>query len=97
MADVADAVFDHDDRAIDDHAEVDGAQAEQAGRNAEPEHAAEGEQHRKRNRQGHDQRRAQIAEEGEQHGDDEQAAFEQVFRDRVDHVIDQLRCDRKRA
>ena len=39
---------------------------------------------------GHDQRRPQIAQEGEQHGDDQQPPFEQVLAHRVDHVIDQL-------
>ena len=33
---------------------------------------------------------SKVAQEGEQHGDDEQAAFEQVFLHGVDHVIDQL-------
>ena len=87
---VAHAVFDHHDRAIDDHAEVDRAQAQQAGGDAELQHAAEGEQHRQRNRDGNDHRSAQVAEEGEQHGDHEQAAFEQVFLDGVDDVIDQF-------
>ena len=39
---------------------------------------------------GHDQRRPQVAQEGEQHGDDQQAAFEQVLAHRVDDVVDQF-------
>ena len=38
----------------------------------------EGEQHRQRDRQRHDQRRPQVAQEREQDGDDQQPAFEQV-------------------
>ena len=58
----------------------------------------EGEQHRQRNRQGHDQRRPQIAQKREQHRDDQQAAFEQVLPHRVDDMIDQLGAvvDRRR-
>ena len=32
----------------------------------------------------------QVAQEDEQHGDDQQAALEQVVADRVDDVVDQL-------
>ncbi len=78
VGNVADAVLDHDHRAIDDHAEVDGSQAQQAGRDAEAQHAGEGEQHRQRDGQGHDHRRPQVAQEQEQHRDDQQAALEQV-------------------
>ncbi len=90
VGDVPDAVLDHHHRAIDDHAEVDRPQAQQAGRDAEPQHAGEGEQHRQRNRQGDDHRRPQVAEEREQHGDDQQPALEQVVLHRVDDVVDQL-------
>ena len=63
VGDVPDAVLDHHDRAIDDHAEVDRPQAQQAGGDAEPQHAGEGEQHRQRNRQRHDDGRPQVAQE----------------------------------
>ena len=86
------AVLDHHDRAIDDHAEVDRPQAEQAGRDAEPQHAGEGEQHRQRNGQRDDRARPQVAQEGEQDGDDEQPALEQVLAHRVDDVVDQFRA-----
>ena len=36
------------------------------------------------------QRRPQVAQEEEQHGDDQQAALEQVLADGVDDVVDQL-------
>ena len=90
MGKLADAVFDHHHRAIDHQPEVDCPQAEQAGCNAEPQHARKGKQHRKRNGQGNDEPRPQVAQEGEQHGDDQQTAFHQVFADRVDDVIDQF-------
>ena len=84
------AVLDHHHRAIDDHAEVDGPQAQQAGRDAEPQHPGEGKQHRQRDRQGDDQPCAEIAEEDEQDGDDQQPALKQVLPHRVDHVVHQL-------
>ena len=92
MGDVADAVLDHDYGAVHDHAEVDSAQAEQARRDAETQHAGEGEQHRQRDGQGDDARGPQVAQEEEQHRDDEQAGFEEVLAHRVDDEIDQLRA-----
>src|SRR5262249_2225692 len=60
--DVPDAVLDHDDRAVHDHPEIERAQAEEAGGDAEPQHAREGEHHRQRYRQRDDRRCPQIAE-----------------------------------
>ena len=78
MGDVAHAVLHHHDGAIDHEAEVDGPQAEQAGGDAEPQHPREGKQHRKRDRQGDDACRPQVAQKGEKDDDDQQAALEQV-------------------
>ena len=90
VGEVADAVLDHDHRAVHDQAEVDGPQAQQAGGDAEAQHAGEGEEHRQRDGQRHDGRRPQVAQEEEQHGDDQQAALEQVAAHGVDDVVDQL-------
>ena len=90
MRQVPDHVLDHDHGAIDDQAEVERPQAQQAAGDAELQHAGEGEQHRQRNGQGDDQPGPQVAEEDEQHRDDQQAALEQVLAHRVDDVVDQL-------
>ena len=39
---------------------------------------------------GHDQARPQVAQEGEQDGDDQQPALEEVVADGVDDVVDQF-------
>ena len=45
-----------------------------------------------RNDAGRDERRAEIAQDQEQHDDDQQRAFEQVLLDRPDRGFDQLRA-----
>ena len=50
-----DAVLDHHDGAIDDEAEVDGAQAQEARRDAELQHPGKGKEHRQRDGERHDQ------------------------------------------
>ena len=89
---MSDAVFDHDHRAIDNQAKVDGTQAEQAGSDAKAVHPGKGEQHRERNGQRHDRRRPQIAEKRKEHGDDQQSAFEQILPHRVNDKVNQLRA-----
>src|SRR5581483_3470052 len=80
-------VFDHDPRAIDDETKIEGAQAQQAGGDAEAQHAAEGAQERQWDRQGDHQAGAQVAQEDEQDGDDEQAPLEQVFAHGIQHLV----------
>ena len=53
-------------------------------------HADGGHQHGDRDDQRGDQRRAEIAEQQEQHHDDQQRAFGEVVRDRLDRGVDQL-------
>ena len=55
---LAEDVLHHDDRAVDDHAEVDRADRQQVGRNVRPVEADEREQQRERNRHRDDERRA---------------------------------------
>ncbi len=90
LANVADAVFDHDHGAVHDHAEIDGAQAQQAGGDAEAQHAGKSEQHRQWNGQGHNGRRAQISQKEKQDRNHQQARFKQVLAHRFHDVIDQL-------
>ena len=85
-----DRVLDHDHRGVDHQAEVDGTQGEEAGGDAEAQHAIEGDHHRQRDGQGDDHTGAQVAEEDEQDGDDQQAALEEVAAHRVDDVIHQF-------
>ena len=68
------AVLDHDHARIDDQAEVDRAQAHQAGRDAGGQHDVGREQHRQGDRQGDDQAAAQVAQHGQQHDDHQHAA-----------------------
>ena len=56
-AEVAVDVFHHDDRRIDDDAEIDRPDRQQIGRLAAQEQHREGEQQRQRNVDGHDERR----------------------------------------
>src|SRR5579885_584563 len=72
--------------------EVDSPQAQEAGRDAELQHAGEREQHRQGDGQGDDGRRTQVAQEGEQDGDDQEAALEEVLANRVDDVIHEFRA-----
>ena len=55
--------FRHHDRAVDDDAEVDGAERQQVGRNFGVMHQDEGDHHRERNGDADDQRAARAAEE----------------------------------
>ena len=87
---VADAVLDHHDRAVDDQSEVDGAQAHQAAGDAEPLHHRHREKHRERDGRGDDQSRPKVSEEGKQDGDDEQGPLEQVPLDCLEHLVDKV-------
>ena len=46
---------------------------------------------------GHDQPGPQVAEEDEEHGDDEERPLEEVLLHRVQHVVDERRCGRRRS
>ena len=92
LSKLADDVLHDDDRAIDDEAEVDRAETHQVSGDTEARHAGEREQERERDRRGDDERRAPVAEQHEQHDDDEHRAFEQIGFDRVDGAVDELRA-----
>ena len=61
------AVLDDDDRAVDDQAEVDRAEAHQVAADPSLHHAGRRHQHRERDRQRGDQRGAEVAQQQEQH------------------------------
>ena len=62
----AQAVLDDDDGAVDDDAEVDGAEAHQVGADLRLDHAGDGDQHRERDDAGRRERGAKIAENQKQ-------------------------------
>ena len=71
----AEDVLDHDDRAVDDHAEIDRADRQQVGRDVRPVQADEREEQGERNGDGDDQRRADAEEQQpEDHEDEDHAA-----------------------
>ena len=86
------AVFDDDDRAVDDQAEVERAEAHQIARHAVAVHADRHHQERQRDDQRGDDRGADVAEQPEQGGDDQQRAVDQVLLDGRDGRIDQCRA-----
>ncbi len=90
-AKVADDVFDDHDRAVHQHADGDGqaAQRHQVGGHAELLHQNESDEHRQRQRQGHDQRGAQVAEEQHQQDDDQHDGFGERLGDRADGALHQ--------
>ena len=87
---VPDAVLDHDDRAVDDQAEVDGPEAHQAPGDPDPLHHRDGEEHRERDGRGDDQAGPEVAQEGEQDGDDQDRPLEQVPLDGAEHLVDEV-------
>ena len=85
-----DAVFDDDHRAVDDDAEVDGAQAEQVAADFMGHHAGDGEQHGQGNHQCGDERRAKISQQQKQHQNDEQGPFGKVIAHGFQRRVDQF-------
>ena len=83
-------VLDHHDGAVDEQAEVDGAQAHQARRDAEEPHADRAEEHRDRDGQRDEQRRAQVAEDGEQDRHDQHGALGHVRDHGLERGVDEI-------
>ncbi len=81
MAEMANDVLDHDDRAVDDHAEVQRAEGEQVGGDVAEVEADGGEHQREGDRDGDDQGAAQVPEEDEEDDDDQDDALGQVVED----------------
>ncbi len=83
-------VLDQHHRAVDDQAEVDGAQAHQVARKPRQLHADERSQHRQGHRQGHDHTGTETAQKEQQHQDHQHAALDQILGQRVDGLLHQL-------
>jgi len=83
-------VFNDDDGAVDDQTEVQSPKAHQIGRDPSAQHTKACQHHGDRDDQRRDQGRTEVAEQQEEHDDDQHRAFGQVFRDRLDRRIDQL-------
>ena len=87
---VAKDILDHHDRAVDDHAKVECSERKQVcGDMAEIEKDS-GEEQRKGDRYGDDQRAAHVAEEEKQNQGDEKYAVSQVSQHGVRGVMHQL-------
>ncbi len=86
------AVLDDDHGAVDDEPEVERAQAHEIAADARLDHARDRQQHRQRNDERRDERRAQVAEQREQHRDDEQRALEEVGAHGGDGFVDERRA-----
>ena len=65
-------VLDHHYRAVDDQAEVEGAEAHQVSRHVENAHQDRRKEHRERDDRRDQQRAAPVAEQQDQHDDDQQ-------------------------
>ena len=82
----------HHNRAIHQDAEVDGAQAEQIGRNAGQMHQDESHQQGDRNGGGHDERTLRAAQEDEQDADDQQHTEQERVLHGTEGRADQVRA-----
>ena len=87
LAHATQAVLRDHDGPVHDQAEVERAETHQVTAHPIRHHARHREQHGERDHKRRDERGAQISEEEEQHGDDEQCALEQVLRHRADRPI----------
>ena len=65
----------HDDRAVDQQAEVDRAERHQVPRDPQPHHADDRDGHRERDRERGDERAAEAAQRQEQDDHDQQRAL----------------------
>ena len=92
LGEVAQGVLGDDDGAVDDEAEVEGAEAHQVGADAALDHAGHGHQHRHRDHERGDDGRADVAEQQEQDDDDEGGALGEVLGHRLDRGLDQKRA-----
>ncbi|MNJ34998.1 hypothetical protein D3C77_297260 [compost metagenome] len=82
-------VLDHDHGAVDHKAEVQRAEAHQVPADSETVHADDGEQEADRDHQGGDAGRPNVAQQQEQHDDDQQRAFSKIACDGRDGGVHQ--------
>ena len=86
----AQAVFDDDDRAIDDEAEIDCAEAHEVAADVELEHAAGGHEHGEGDGQCGNEGCAKVAQEKEEDDDHQDSAFGEVGQDGMNGGINEL-------
>ena len=87
MRKMADDVLDHDDRAIDHHAEVQCAERKQIGGNMVEVEADGGKQQRERDGERNDDRPSHVAQEDEENDGDEDDAFGEIVLDGLNRVF----------
>ncbi len=78
VAEMADDVFDHHDGALDDHAEVERAEREEVRRDVAEVETDRGEQEGEGDRDGDDERAAEVAEKQKENDGDEDDALGKV-------------------
>jgi len=78
LAEMTHDVFHHDDRTINDEAEVDGTEAHQVSADVIAHHAGHGKEHGKWDDERDDEGGAEVPEQRKEHDDDEQCALGQV-------------------
>ena len=100
MREMAEDVFHHDDGAVDDNAEIDGADRQQIGGIAAQHRDDDRKEQRDRNGGRHDQRAAQVAEENPLDQEDQRDAEQHVVhhgahrdRDQIAAVVEWLDLD----
>ena len=96
QAEAADDVFHHHDRAINDEAEVNRAEAHQVAGELALHHAGHGEEQGKRNGRRDDERRPPVAEQKQEHDNDKNRALEQVSFDRREWCGPPASCGHRR-
>ena len=89
LGQLAEDVLHHYDRAVHDHAEVDGANRQQVGGDVRPVQADEREQQRERDRDRDDERGADAEEKDAEDDEHEDHAADQVLLDRPRRLLDQ--------
>ena len=83
-------VLHHDNRAVDDEAEVNCAETHEISRYTHPIHPDEGREHRQRDDYGDDQASPDIAQEEEKQYRDHDRAFGKIVRDSADRALDEI-------
>ncbi len=83
------ALDDHH-RAVDHQAEVESAEAHQVAAHPERAHDREGAEHGERDRRRDHEARRHVAEEDQEHADDDDAALEQRSLDGGEHLVDEV-------
>src|SRR5579862_7900252 len=87
---MADDVLDHDDRTVDDHAEVKCAEAQKVRGDVAEVKTDGGEEQSKWDREGNDDGAADIAQKNKEDDDNQDHSFGEIVQDRVGCVVNQI-------